>query len=375
MRSLAPATRMAQRQLLERAVELLQRRRTREAQAVLQAVLERWPEQPDALNFLGVLKHQQGDSEAAVTLLRRATRGEADSPGAWNNLGNVLAALQRHGEAEQAYRECLTRQPDFSDAIGNLAAMCSKQGRLAEAAGLYRQALRLEPDNMVLRHHLAACIDEAPPARASDGYLQEVFDRDASQFEARLGSLHYQAPQRLAELLERQLPPPTAQYDIADLGCGTGLCAPLVQPWARSLVGCDLSAGMLDLARMRGQYTSLFQEELESFLQARPGAFDGLVCTDTLIYVGDLHAAMAAAAGSLRPGGWFGFSVEALSDDDTKPFRLLPHGRYAHRRDHVLDALKAARMRLAELESFTVRNELGVGAPGWLVLARTTADA
>lgn len=369
MPPLPPAARIAQRQLLGRAVELLQKQQTAQAKAVLQTVLERWPGQGDALNFLGVLTHQLGDSEAAITLLRRAIDSLPEAPGPWNNLGNVLAALQRHGEAEEAYRQCLARQADFTDAVGNLAAVCSKQGRRADGAALYRRAIALEPGNALFRHHLAACLDEPPPARASDAYLQQVFDKDASVFEAKLGGLGYQAPQRLADLLQRHLPTPAAQHDIADLGCGTGLCAPLVRPWARSLTGCDLSAGMLERARARGQYDQLHQEELVAFLQARPAAFDGLVCTDTLIYVGDLHPAAAAAASSLRPGGWFGFSVEALADNDSQPLRLLPHGRYAHRRDHVLAALDAAGLRTTAIEAFTVRFEAGVAAPGWLVLA------
>ena len=33
--------------------------------------------------------------------------------------------------------------------------------------------------------------------------------------------------------------------DVLDAGCGTGLCGPLVAPYARRLVGVDLSEAML----------------------------------------------------------------------------------------------------------------------------------
>ena len=38
--------------------------------------------------------------------------------------------------------------------------------------------------------------------------------------------------------------------DVLDLGCGTGLCGPLLRPYARALAGVDLSPQMLE--RMRG---------------------------------------------------------------------------------------------------------------------------
>ena len=37
--------------------------------------------------------------------------------------------------------------------------------------------------------------------------------------------------------------------DVLDIGCGTGLCGPLLRPIAVSLCGVDLSAGMIEKAR------------------------------------------------------------------------------------------------------------------------------
>ena len=47
---------------------------------------------------------------------------------------------------------------------------------------------------------------------------------------------------------------------ILDAGCGTGLCGPLLKPWARRLVGVDLSGGMLEKARA----LQLYDEHIES---------------------------------------------------------------------------------------------------------------
>lgn len=370
MKRLSAHERLQQRRLVDRAIAHLQQGRPGPAEADLNAVLLRWPGQGDALHFLGVLRHQQGRSDQALDLLNRAVQALPAEAGPLNNLGNVHAALQQWPQAEAAYRASLALQPGGAEALANLAGACLRQGRHDEAAALYRQALALQPDNGAWRHLLAACRPQSPPARADQGYLQQVFDAVSVRFDEHLASLQYQAPQRVAATLQRLYGPPQAMLDVADLGCGTGLCAAALRPLARQLHGCDLSAGMLEQARHRGLYDGLQQQELVAFLDARPETWDLLVCADTLIYIGDLAPVMAAAARALRPGGRLIFTIEALPDDSPQPLRLQAHGRFVHRSDHVQAACAAAGLRLGEPEAFVLRFEHGTGMPGWLGVAQ-----
>ena len=57
---------------LRRAVDVLRDERLDEAEVALTDVLGRWPAQPDALHYLGVLRHTQGRSEEGVALIRQA---------------------------------------------------------------------------------------------------------------------------------------------------------------------------------------------------------------------------------------------------------------------------------------------------------------
>ena len=181
-----------------------------------------------------------------------------------------------------------------------------------------------------MQHHLAACTGEGAPERASDAYVEMMFDRVAPRFDAKLAHLAYRAPRLVADALATALAAPVARLAVADLGCGTGLCGPLLRPWAARLAGCDLSAEMLERARRRGAYDDLHKEELTAFLRARPGAFDLLVAADTLIYFGALREVAEAAHGALHPGGLFVFTLEALGADATAAHRLQDTGRYAH---------------------------------------------
>src|SRR5699024_10724993 len=131
-------------------------------------------------------------------------------------------------------------------------------GRRDEAREVYRAWSERDPDNPIPRHMLAASGGAEAPARADDAYVRETFDRFAGNFDEQLlQHLHYRAPQVLAEALGTVLPSPSASLDMLDAGCGTGLCASLLRPHARHLVGVDLSTGMLDKARQRGGYDAL----------------------------------------------------------------------------------------------------------------------
>src|SRR5262249_31315668 len=161
---------------------------------------------------------------------------------------------------------------------------------------------------------------------------------------------------------------PQGELDIADLGCGTGLCGPLVQPLARRLVGCDLSSAMLDQARARGCYDALLRADLEAFLRDRPATFDALISADTLCYFGALEKVANPAAGSLRERGCLVFPVEALHGDDD-PGRLEATGRYRHAHRYVVNALATAGFAHIEVEPAVLRLELGKPVQGWVVTA------
>lgn len=420
------------------AGELLRAERLAEAERLYDAILANWPGQSDALHFMGVLRHVQGDGEAAVELIRQAIAAMPEASAPWNNLGNVLLQMGRFDAAAQAYhrsaqldatdagvhnnlgtlhrrrgelelaeaacRQAIAIDPGFGDAWYNLSQVLIRRGRLHDgllansraialwprqvqardqviralvllgeldqAALLYREWLAEDPGNPVVQHQLAACLRDTAPQRASDAYVEQVFDSFAASFDAKLASLDYRAPQLVADALASRLPPPQRQFDIVDLGCGTGLVGPLVRGWAGRLAGCDLSVGMLRQAKQRQAYDVLHKAELVHYLDTQPQTFDIAISADTLCYFGDLGAAMAAARRALRPPGWLVFSVEALDAADPQPWRLQPNGRYAHGRSHVESSLLAAGLVPEAIAAEHLRKEAGQWVRGWLVTAR-----
>ena len=84
---------------------------------------------------------------------------------------------------------------------------------------------------------LAASTGRDVPPRASDAFVVNTFDNFASSFEVKLESLSYRAPALVADTLADAGLAPDGRLVVLDAGCGTGLCGPLLRPYASRLVG------------------------------------------------------------------------------------------------------------------------------------------
>ena len=363
------------------------------------------PDVPGRHNNLGNALVETSRLEEALDAYRQAIMlapGEGD---AYNNLGAVLRALKRFDEAAEAYQKAITLNPGNADVYNNMGNLMAGQGRVREAvaqyckaitlmpghkearkllgiayytlgqtdaaAEVYRDWVREEPDNPVARHHLAACLGEDVPPRASDDYVERTFDGFAASFDAKLGHLGYRAPQLVADALARCCGEPAQSLSIMDAGCGTGLCGPLIAPYANRLVGVDLSGGMLARARARNVYDELVKAELTACLESRRAAFDAIVSADTLVYFGALDDVLTAARNALRAAGLLIFTVEVLKDAAGDPgYRINPHGRYSHGRAYVERTLARTGFDLLALEPATLRNEGGNPVEGFVVSCR-----
>jgi predicted TPR repeat methyltransferase len=379
-----------------------QRGNQERALGLLRHALEIVPDAPGVWNNLGNVLLRLNESEDAEHAFRRSIE-LTDSPEAQANLSRVLRRRGQWGESEAACRRAIEINPDFGDAWHNLSLTLLRQDRVLEgiaaankalillpphkrrrdsyaralvlagqveqAAAIFRDWLAEEPDNAYVQHHLAACTGDRVPERASDAYVERVFDNFASTFDKKLATLRYRAPQLVADALAAVLPAPAHQFDVADIGCGTGLCGPLVQAWARRITGCDLSGAMLDQARQRNVYDVLEKAELVQFLEGHPNCFDLVISADTLCYFGNLQAVANAARSALRAGGQFVFTVEALKEADEDTYRLLANGRYAHALAYVQSVLDAADLRPQRIVGEVLREEVALPVHGWLVTA------
>ncbi|MDP3820884.1 MAG: tetratricopeptide repeat protein [Burkholderiales bacterium] len=332
------------------------------------------PGRPSTLINLAASQLQLGRPTEALASADAALAAEPASADALLHRGSALAELGRAADALVAFEQLTTLAPDHALAWSHRGSLLRESNRHADAAAAFREALRLGADPELHRYYLAALgAGGVPPAPPRD-YVERLFDGYAGDFDTHLlGTLGYRAHLELVDRVRRCAD--TAGFEAAlDLGCGTGLCGPLLRPLARQLTGLDLSAVMLARSRAGGAYDRLEQADATQFLAGTEERFDLVVAADVLIYIGDPGPLLAAVARAM-PRGLFAFTVEADDDGNASPgWRLLPSLRYAHTRTHLLRLAQANGFEPVLVEDAPVRHDQGKAIDGlYLVLRRGSA--
>jgi predicted TPR repeat methyltransferase len=386
-----------------------QQARSEQAVALIERSLELAPDRADWHSNLGIVLQDRLKLDEAFVAYQRAIALDPNHANAHNNLGVVLRAQGKLIEAEEAYRVAIRVNPEHSDAYNNLGVLLNGQKRSREAAvcfsrvitfrpkdpearrllalahctlgevdkavGVFEEWLEEEPDHPIARHMLAACSGRDVPPRASDAFIEKTFDSFAASFDSKLAKLSYRAPALVGEMLAHSGVEASKSLDVLDAGCGTGLCGPLLAPYARRLVGVDLSAGMLAQAQARNVYDELVKHELVAYLRDAAGEFDVIVSADTLVYFGPLDEIGAASADALRPGGRFIFTVEELAGEGSDAgYSISPNGRYCHTRPYLERLLEGANLQ-PEIVPAELRLEAGDPVAGLVVRARKPENA
>lgn len=386
----------------ERGLALHQQGRLAEAEQIYRRILGAAPAHFEALHLLGVICGQTDRFAEAHELLTSAIALRPDSAPVLVNLGNTLGSLGRKVEAVQAFERALAVRPNDAKALRNRGTSLRGLEKPMEALASFDAALALKPDYvealvgraecLLTMHHRTLAIEafkkalalgsqeaeqiryalaalgEAPaPPTAPPDYVEALFDMYAHNFDEHLvKTLGYRTPELLVAKLRAAQPREGGA--IVDLGCGTGLCGPLLRPLARRLDGVDLSGLMLAKARELGLYDELVQGDIAGMLAKRPQRYDVAVAADVFVYIGDLDAVFAVTAAALRPGGLFAFSVEHC--DDGAGFRLGPKRRYAHSPAYLQSLAAAHGLSIESSRACAIRKESDEAVQGLLVVMR-----
>jgi predicted TPR repeat methyltransferase len=289
-----------------------------------------------------------------------------DAGGYWRQ---AQEALERGdtGLAVVCLENAVRRNPADLEAYRALARTLRYAGRSDEAASWYRRCLEIAPADAVAVMGLAALGQGPVPERLPNDVVLYVFDRNAKSYEANMQSLGYSVPETLLGLLRTEGGTEDGSLDVLDLGCGSGWCGPLFRPYARRLVGVDLSQRMLAIAAGKHVYDKLIQAEIIDYLAHTADSFDVVVAANVLIYFGDLASLAKGIARVLRPGGRFLFDVE--KGEGPKPgFHVS--GRYTHSLAVLESALLPRGFTFSRIDEAVMRTELGAPVAGLYCVVR-----
>lgn len=296
------------------------------AERTLRKVVEREPEDLEALLALARSYERRGELEPALDVLQRGRARLGSDPLLLSELGRLSLAAGNAGAAIDAYREAERLAPGSPFVLSELARALAAEGRFAEAADAARKRLLVEREahrRAEAREEATALAYRAAVALKADPEREEALRRlvgDAAGF----------AP---ARVLLAELALARGDRRAADKILREG--------WKRTRLGvflerlAALATGAEGGARSRP--LAALREAAKSSGRVAPR----LLWARTLVAVGELEGAAAELAG--------------IGSDDDAPF--------APERDLVAGELACARERHAEAAALLDRAATGAHQP------------
>ncbi len=132
--------------LFTHAFALHREGRLEEAAMAYEQVLEKDPQDFDALHLLGVIAARSRNPSRAVDLIGRAIAVNPGVAAAHSNLGAALKELKRLEEAVASYERAIQIDPNTPQAYSNRGNALQELRRMKEAVDSYDRALTLKPD-------------------------------------------------------------------------------------------------------------------------------------------------------------------------------------------------------------------------------------
>ncbi len=247
--------------------------------------------------------------------------------------------------------------PNHPRALYLLGCCYIAEGDKVKAAAALKTLVAMEPDNENATFMLATLdpasvhADRYPTTMPYD-IAQDYFNNNASEYEALQQEMGYRGHQfpdgTLWDLLDRR----RTNYQVLELGCGTGLCGVLLAEHAEELVGVDFCKSMLDTASAKRRpdgrrvYTETFLQDIRHYaIDAREARFDAAVAAHVFNYVGEIGMVFDGVIRSLKPGGYFIFQVDRFALDGR--YGLVPdRGQFGHSDGYIRHHLQRCGFQL-----------------------------
>lgn len=291
--------------------------------------------------------------------------GQKD-PEIFYNLGIIYAYQDKHKESIQYFNLALDCQPNDIPTLHNLAMVCLRQGHMELAKKHYRHLLHLAPDDASIEFILQGLESSKQPEKPPVKFVSDLFNQYAPHYDNHLSQcLSYKVPESLVDVLQKAEPIAEKCWDILDLGCGSGLCAPFLKPYTQSIVGIDVSENMLAVAQEKGDYHALIHADIIDVLPNYHEQ-DLIIAADTLPYLGDVDLLMKRCAIALKNHGKLLLSVEKTTK---YPYELQKTIRYAHHHDYLTALCKKYCLNVITLENIICRHQYNHPVEGYVLLA------
>jgi protein O-GlcNAc transferase len=131
--------------VLHKAFQCLQSGQLQEAETIYREVLRIVPNHSESLYLLGITSHQLGNSDSAVSLIKKAILNDPVNSAYHKDLGNIFLDQGKSDEAISCYRKALELKPNEARTYNDIGDAFAYQGKFNDAISYYQKALELEP--------------------------------------------------------------------------------------------------------------------------------------------------------------------------------------------------------------------------------------
>ncbi|HTM64644.1 MAG TPA: tetratricopeptide repeat protein [Gammaproteobacteria bacterium] len=350
---------------------LMKRGRFKDAVDEFSIVIKSHPNHFESLANLAAcyLRLGQADKSAAVYL--QALDISPEDRDVLFNLGVIHMQQGYAREAVKYYARAVKSHPDFYDAHHNLATYYLMARDRENALVHFHEAVRIKPNDDSSKHLIRILMHDKELKSSAPAYIQSLFDSYADYYDAHMRThLHYQVPEKLFEAVETAGVLSHGKVDIVDIGCGTGLSGELFKPYAKKMIGVDLSDKMLEAAAQKNIYDELVSANIVNWLNDQKEKCDLVLAGDVLVYFGELEELIAGVKNILRPQGYFAFNVEINKNND---YALMQSGRFSHHQDYLARLAQENKFEIVSADIFELRREAGGQVMGYLSLWKKVA--
>ena len=129
----------------QEAVRLHGAGRLREAEGLYRQILQREPNNAEAMHHLGLVGHQVGQHAAALDMMRRSIALQPNVSFFHKNVGAVLQAMGQFRDAAEAYERGIRLAPNDASGHHALGVVLEKLHEYERAKEAYGRAIQLDP--------------------------------------------------------------------------------------------------------------------------------------------------------------------------------------------------------------------------------------
>lgn len=193
--------------LLQAALTHLNRNEVPAAEAALERVLLIQPEEPNALQLMGLIRQGQGELSEAEPLYRRSLALDPAQPHVHYNLGTLLYHQARFDEAIAALEEAVRQKPNYAAAFLRLGHAYQSKAQYDAAEKAYRRCLHIQPNFQMAKQSLGGVLNDQGRSVEAEQILRRALaagSRDPRQIAALQHNLgvSLKLQRRFAEALE-----------------------------------------------------------------------------------------------------------------------------------------------------------------------------